>query len=231
MQVCKSCQIEQPLSNFYKSTRTTSGYRGACKACAARMAKIRYDKTKTFMGHDGENIPMPSREVLVSMFDYHEDGYFIRKTPRGTQKSGSIVRGKVEKGGYRRLPISYDMFLFHRLVWMWHKGTEPKYIDHINNDREDNRIENLQPYDKKSNSRKQLRPKDNTSGFIGAHSYCRGGFVASICVDSVSRTIGYYQTLKEAVVAYNNAAIEFHGEAGKFKADQNIAEMKHRGWL
>lgn len=230
MQKCKSCLIEQPLENFYKSTRTTSGYRGTCKKCCSDMARSRYEKSKTFVGKDGENLPMPSMEVLRAMFEYHKDGYFVRKTSRGTQKAGSIVKGKIEKGGYRRLPINYDVFLFHRLVWMWHHGSEPKYLDHINNDRADNRIENLRPYDKKSNSRKQLKPKDNTSGFIGAHSYCKGGFVASICVDSVSITIGYYRTLKEAVEAYNHAAIKYHGEAGKFKADQNIEEMKRRGW-
>lgn len=195
------------------------------------MAKARYDKTKTFVGHNQSNLPMPSQEYLRSIFDYHSDGYFIRKVSRGRQKAGAKVKGKLEEHGYIRMLLNYDLFLIHRLIWKWHYGTEPEYIDHINNDRTDNRIENMQEYDKKSNARKQLTPTNNTSGFIGAAPYCKGGFVSYICVDSKKITIGYFNELKSAVLAYNKFAIEHHGEAGQFKADQNITEMKRRGWI
>ena len=195
------------------------------------MAKIRYDKTKTFVGHNQSNLPLPPKEYLRSVFEYHSDGYFLRLTPRGNRKAGSKVKGKLEENGYIRVAINYDLFLMHRLIWKWHYGTEPEFIDHINNDRTDNRIENMKQSTKKDNNRKQLIPSVNTSGFIGAAPYCKGGFVASICIDYKKINIGYFTDLKSAVLAYNKAAIEYHGEAGQFKADQNIGEMKHRGWL
>lgn len=223
MQTCKQCSKTLPLESFYKSTRCTSGYRGVCIKCCADNAAERYEKTKEFVGNNQKNLPMPSREWLRSNFDYHNDGYLIRKTARGRQKAGSIVARKLEGNGYYRMNINYSAYLVHRIIWKWHHGTEPDFIDHVNNIRTDCRIENLQDaVTKNFNAQKQLKPTCNKSGFIGVSKYIKGGWVAKICVDRKNVHIGYFSDPVSAAKAYNKKTLELHGEAGAFKVAQNL---------
>lgn len=111
-------------------------------------------------------------------------------------------------------------------------GDEPKFIDHINNVRSDNRIENLRRVDKSSNCQHQLKPKSNTSGFIGVSRVrSSGNWTAKICVKSKSITIGTYSNIKDAVIAYNEKCNELHGEFGKSKIIHNMEELKRRGLI
>jgi len=138
--ICKRCKLDQDISNFYKSSKTISGYRGTCKKCASEQAAARYDKNKTFIGHNQGKLSLPSQEWLRDNYDYHPDGGFIRLKPRGNQKAGSLLFGKKEESGHMRMPINYDSILVHRVVWKWHNGDEPDLIDHINGNGSDFRI-------------------------------------------------------------------------------------------
>lgn len=210
--ICKRCKVDQDISNYYKSNRTISGYRGTCKSCAAEQAANRYKKTKNFIGHNQGNLPIPDQEWLKDNYDYHENGGFIRLKSRGSQKGGSLLFGKKEKTGYMRMPINYDMFSVHRVIWKWHNGSEPEFIDHINGNRSDNRIENLRSVTKVENAANRTLSKNNTSGFFGVKEYNYGG------VDKFAWAIrykgrkyqGYELTLKDAVTKYIEVAKELN---------------------
>ena len=86
---------------------------------------------------------MIDQELLRERYDYHPDGYLIAKRylgPRSTK--GSIVGGKIGRG-YYVTRIEGKVYYIHRLIYMWHHGYISDVIDHINNDKTDNRIENL----------------------------------------------------------------------------------------
>ncbi|AGH16048.1 endonuclease [Vibrio phage pYD21-A] len=180
---------------------------------------------------------MPSQESLKKLFNYHEDGFFVRKIPRGTQKAGSECRGKMEASGYRRMPINHDLYLAHRLIWKWHYGTEPECIDHINHDRGDNRIENLRSVTRGENCQHQLLPCNNSSGYFGVRYYDYDYMPQSPCwsaqitVNSEKIHIGYFNDKLSAVKAYNEACDKIHGEFGKDKIQHNIAKLKEEGLL
>ena len=230
MQTCKSCGVTQPLTEYYKSNRTTSGYRGTCKKCAHESYKKRYAKSKTFVGHNQRNLPLPTKERLSGLFEYVDGGKLKRKVSAGNQRAGTVTSGKQESHGYCRILVYGDHYLFHRIVWRLVYGDEPKFIDHINNVRSDNRIENLRRVDKSSNCQHQLKPKSNTSGFIGViRVRSSGNWTAKICVKSKSITIGTYSNIKDAVIAYNEKCNELHGEFGKSKIIHNMEELKRRG--
>lgn len=224
MITCKACKESLPESEFYKSSRTISGLRGSCKKCCSTQAKIRYDKKKVFAGHNQQNLSMPTQKELKEMFDYHPDGGFIRKIPRGTQKVGDSVFGKLEANGYRRTPINYSLYLIHRLIWRWHYGDEPEFIDHINHDRTDNRIENLRKVSKSENARHQVLPSNNTSGFYGIrwHEYYaqKGVWVVSVTVNHKRKT-KRCKTLSDAIDEYERIANKYHGEFAKDKILHN----------
>lgn len=234
MKKCIRCEKEKPLDNFYK---WKGGHRGTCKECASEMAKMRRVKNAQSVGHNQKNLSLPSQEELKALFDYHKDGYFIRKVARGTQKVGSVHKGKLEKNGYRRTTISHNLYLTHRLIWMWHYGTEPKFLDHIDNDRVNNKIENLRDVTKNDNARHQLIPCNNSSGYFGVRWYDYDNsrippcWAVQITVNSKKIHLGYYQSKKDAVLAYNDAAVKLHGEFGKNKVDHNLKQLKEEGLI
>ena len=226
---CKTCEQTKDISEFYKSTRTTSVYRNTCKKCCANQSANRYGKTKTFVGHNQSNLPLPSDEWLHDNFDYHCDGYFIRKITRGRSSAGTKVQGKLEKNGYYRVNINYSAFLLHRLIWKWHHGTEPKFIDHKDKNRTNCRVENLREASKNENARNQVLPSNNTSGFycIRWHEYngCAGKWKVRLSHDG-STTSASFQCIKRAVEWYCKKAEELHGDFAKDKISHNKKALK-----
>lgn len=61
--------------------------------------------------------------------------------------------------GYLQARVLNRQALVHRLVWILHHGAIPEgyEVDHINRDRKDNRIENLQLLDLRSHRQKDTR--------------------------------------------------------------------------
>ena len=100
-----------------------------------------------------------SVEELRDTFDYHPDGYLIRK------KNGKPCgRDANDKDGYAQVSIGKRKFKAHRVIYAIVHGTMPAdEIDHINGDRADNRIENLRDVSRLENMHNSKNRKDNTS--------------------------------------------------------------------
>ena len=60
---------------------------------------------------------------------------------------------------YRTVTLQGKKFLEHRLIFFLLKGYWPKFVDHINQDKTDNRIENLREVTPQQNS---LNHRNNT---------------------------------------------------------------------
>ena len=45
-QVCRTCEIEKPLTEFYKDKRMKNGYQTQCKECVSKRRKERYEENK-----------------------------------------------------------------------------------------------------------------------------------------------------------------------------------------
>lgn len=75
---------------------------------------------------------------LKNLFNYDPSGTFIRRS------TGKIVPKILAKGQrYLRVFVKGKARSLHRVIFCWHHGYFPDVIDHINNDKLDNRIENL----------------------------------------------------------------------------------------
>lgn len=126
--------------------------------------------------------------------------------------------------GYLTGRVMGRMILAHRAAWAHHYGEWPKQnIDHINQDRTDNRIDNLRDVSQVENSRNQRRRSDNTSGVTGVYwAADRKKWAAAIALPGGKCVgLGRYDTLKEAAAARKAAEIKygFHENHGRDKAE------------
>jgi len=91
-------------------------------------------------------------------------------------------------------------------------------IDHVNNDRADNRISNLREATYQENNENYKTPKTNKSGVKNVSWYKQlNKWVVSISIKGVKKTIGYFDDLEfaelVAIEARNKYRMEFANHA------------------
>lgn len=146
-----------------------------------------------------------------------------------TPETGEFCRVKAEYGfpkemlnkpiatqaqdGYINCSFNGKRYPIHRLIFMWMEGYWPKYVDHKNHVKHDNRWDNLREATHSQNGQNQLR-KPGKNGYKGvAHKAGRKkAFEARVYKDGRCYTGGTYYTAKEAAIAYNEKATELFGE-------------------
>jgi hypothetical protein len=99
------------------------------------------------------------------MFEYR-DGNLYNKTHRGYQSPIGAITGTVNNKGYLHTKIKGKGLKIHRIIWEMHNGAIPKdlVIDHINENKLDNRIENLQLLTNKQNISRSNKAKPRPHG-------------------------------------------------------------------
>lgn len=121
---------------------------------------------------------------------------------------------KTDRGqGYYGGAINWRSVFAHRVIWALVYGEWPNgEIDHINGQRDDNRLVNLRNVSKTENMRNAFRSKNNTSGRTGVSWYKRTSkWIAYIGVGGKRHIVlGYYKRFEDAVAARERAEIE-HG--------------------
>lgn len=153
---------------------------------------------------------------LKEALDLDSNGVFWWKVrPQHHFKSAQVAKGvnamfagkragRVNSWGYVQIGLQYKMYFAHRLVWLWHHGSWPKQLDHINRNRLDNRIENLREASDSNNQANVGLRANNTSGFRGVTR--RGKkWRANICVRGIKAEFVGFDTPEEASAAYEEA--------------------------
>lgn len=133
--------------------------------------------------------------------------------------AGTFALNSDNGKGYMHGGIMGKLHKAHRVAWAIHYGEIPAhFIDHVNGNKSDNRIENLRVATNSQNKMNMPHPRNNTSGFKGVSFYKRNGrWRAGIGANGKQKTIGYFDSPEEAYAAYCNAAKELHGEFARVR--------------
>ncbi len=98
----------------------------------------------------------------------------------------------------------------HRYICMAPDGYE---VDHINQNKLDNRKENLRVVLPEKNYYNRAKQINNTTGYKGVcYDRKRNKYMATISYKRKQMNLGRFKTAKEAAKAYNEAAIKLHGD-------------------
>ena len=111
--------------------------------------------------------------------------------------------GRLSTKGYRQISVNYTRVMAHRLAWLFVHGEWPAgQIDHVNQNKDDNRIANLRVVSNKQNGENITLFKHNTSGYRGVRWYSRTGkWIAEIKHLKHSRYLGYFDNIEDAIAA------------------------------
>lgn len=147
---------------------------------------------------------LPPLSVIEEYFFYDDlTGNLIWKTrPSRATKIGDIAGWETDTG-YLRVSFKGKSYLIHRLIWkLVHKREPIHEIDHINGNKQDNRIENLRDVSRSRNQQNRRKAK--------GYYLNKGKYNARITVDKKQVHLGCFNTEFEARQAYLAAKKIYH---------------------
>jgi len=164
-------------------------------------------------------LKLPSLKVLQNLFELSSNSpsFLIWKNPRSLKlKQGDFV-GSKNKDGYWQVGIKQEnkskLYQVHRIVYYLHYkvNIDNFQIDHINNNRADNNINNLRLVTNQENCWNKQKQKQCSSKYKGVSWDKKiNKWKAQICVKYKKIHLGFYDLETEAAIAYNNAAIKHY---------------------
>lgn len=115
----------------------------------------------------------------------------------------------------------------HKMVWYAFAGEIPSgmQINHINGNKRDNRIENLEIVSGRDNVNHAHLGRKQSSMFPGVHKY-KGRWQAACTIEGKQRHIGRYDTEIEAARAYMDFLMD-NGLSIKYAMERYKAAEKH----
>ena len=150
-----------------------------------------------------------TQERLKEVLNYNsKTGIFTWKINGNKGIKVGDVGGVVCKSGYRYIYVDKVGYLAHRLVFLYVDGYFPEnYIDHINRNRDDNRVSNLREVNRSCNARNYGNRKDNFLGVRGVNFWkSRNKWIVQIRINNKLHYLGMYKDFIEAV--YVRLAVE-----------------------
>lgn len=163
------------------------------------------ENPKDFLDRNGMLVRKKLNQRLVRKLFRYENGNLFWRVRTNSRICFDRPVGVPHTNGYVTTKIFRRTMYVHRLVYLFCKGTTPKYIDHINRKRDDNRIENLRECSHSDNHGNRER--------LGGIKFNEkhGNWKARITKNKTHFWLGTFPTKAEAVEAYNKASKKLFG--------------------
>lgn len=144
------------------------------------------------------------------IFDYNkETGELLWKCRPKKFYKESLVAGCINALGYVQISYQKKQYLAHRVIWELVFGEPPVgWIDHVDGNRSNNRIENLRVVTPRQNSWNRKANRDTSSKFKGVYYYKN---YDKWHARYSSTHIGYFDTEEQAAKAYDDFVSKFQG--------------------
>lgn len=157
-----------------------------------------------------------SFEKVHELFDYDAaTGELVRRCNvrgLGLNRKGDRPKHK-GPNGYAAIGADVKKYLYHRLVWFWHHNEWPEVIDHVDGDKENNRIENLRACTQSDNRCNSQLHAASESGFKGVSRHSPTGKWRARCgLHKVQHNLGVFDTREEAAAAVMVFREGLHGD-------------------
>jgi hypothetical protein len=136
-----------------------------------------------------------SHVLFVRRFQLKLTGISYNPKTGVISRNGKPVMGS-DSQEYRKIKINRRWYRQHRVAWFLAYGFWPKYIDHINKDKKDNRLHNLRACTASMNKLNVGLQSNNTTGVKGVTFDSNSG---KWRVQYRNKHIGLFNSFNEAV--------------------------------
>jgi len=157
-----------------------------------------------------------SKERIEEVLSYDPTtGLFTWIAPSGPRVRQGDLAGTVSGHGYRSIYIDGIKFRAHRLAWFLMTGQVPEQVDHINRERDDNRISNLRAATASQNRFNTVAHRDSGTGAKNVYRVKRGNcerWKVAMMVKGKTIRLGSFKTQEDAEIAASKARETHHGE-------------------
>ena len=112
--------------------------------------------------------------------------------------------------GYLLVRWNNLLYQAHRLIFFYHNGYWAENdIDHIDQDKHNNRIENLREVSRQCNARNSIKKSNNKSGVTGVCWVAlTQKWQASLVIGGKSKYLGQFEDKSDAVLARHRAEVD-----------------------
>lgn len=156
------------------------------------------------------------KTYFCSLFNY-KDGILYWKVARSNCIKTNQIAGTTTKDGRSRICIDYKIYLLHRVIFAMHHGYMPKFVDHIDGNTKNNRIENLRKATFNQNVQNSKIRINNKSGIKGiSWDKNRKKWDATIHKDNKKYFLGRFDDLEVAKSVINEKRKILHGSFARF---------------
>lgn len=161
---------------------------------------------------------MPTQEVIRELLVYKDGELIWRERGYGTfdKQFAGKKAGHINKDGKLAIGFNqYGLFLANTVTWVYHNGEIPEGydVDHKDNDKLNNKIENLRLATRSQNLYNTRIRSDNLSGIKGvSFNPNNNNWRARLYVDKTKIEVGSFETKELAAQAIAEAREKYHGE-------------------
>ncbi len=170
--------------------------------------------------------------LVKNIFYYQENdntGYLIWKENRAINKIkiGDIAGSFNKRSGYYHLQLNKKKYLLHRIIFLWHHGYLPEYIDHIDKNKLNNKISNLRKTNLQLNQRNSKQRK-SLSEIKGVNWFKRDSkWYAIIYINKKKYYLGSYDNFDDAVLARYKKECEVNWNESEDSPAYNYLKKKN----
>ena len=155
-----------------------------------------------------------TQEKLKEILFYNkETGLFVWKINQGKKIKAGSIAGGLDEEGYVAISIDGKRYKAHRLAWLYEYGILPERLDHKDNIKNHNWINNLRLATRPQNAQNSKLSINNKSGVKGVH-WCKSEqkWIARISLDGKRKFLGFYDSVDKARKVIENVRNELHKE-------------------
>lgn len=146
---------------------------------------------------------MLTQSQIIDLFEYRDGRLYWRKNKKRA--------GYITPQGYLRIGHNYESTFAHRLIFILHHGYSPEFVDHIDGDKLNNRIENLRAVTRSQNQCNARLRKDSFTGLKNVTRH-RNKWQVRIRFNNKLTHIGTFDDLELAEFVASEYRDKYHGE-------------------
>lgn len=154
--------------------------------------------------------PLPSLEYLNSVLEFR-DGLLYNKVTRNSRAVKDNLAG-TKSGNYSAITLLGEQFLLHRIIYFMTHGFCPDFIDHIDGNPLNNKIDNLRKTTIAENALNVKLTKRNTTGYKNVTKRkSQTKWCVSIKINGKNKHLGLFEDLELADLVATEARDKFFG--------------------